>query len=684
MERIKEQVRISRKIYFIILGIAIFLRIAMTSRLTPSIFADMQHDDLWLVERANSILNGHWLGEYNQYTLLKGVFSPLFLAFSYIVGMDYMEMCTYVYVISCIIFLIAVSKLISKERYCVKIALFIILLYNPISYAQQTFQRIYRNGMSQWQVLLIFSATIAIIYELDNGVKKIVPWIVIDGIALWSYVNTREDGAWVLIFAVCSAVATYLVYAIQQKKFMCVKYAWVFAPLIILILGNIAVKVVNYSYYGVWEQNDRTQGYFAAVMGDLYQIKAGDEKYAKDNNIYINIYYEALEKAYKVSPTMESIKPNLEQSITAWDGIDTIRGDGELETDHLLFALRDAVKASGYYSDGKETEQFYKQIHQELSNGFREGALEKRGISITGNSVPLKFSMLPNIFVESWNSLKTVITFKDVQCSDDYVSGSGENIGLFERISGDYGLKGDLDNIKISGWIFYLDNDMRNIQYVFCDKEGNVLQLVDFSEDTDVYDYFESNGLNYENARRCRFNNSISNVTSDNEVLLNAYIDSQLVYQLQICGDGVTAIQDNTKILYNIDSVSYYSQKQSTGEVVEKVNSVIEIYQKGGGVLWWVAFGAYVALGGVFLKTRKRDYGIPLLISTGTFLSLVLFLFCVSYIHITTFYARHYLYLSTGYILYLIFGVFTIGVVLDHIVLPKMEHKKLDGEKGNA
>lgn len=42
--------------------------------------------DGWMVRRAVYFLQGQWMGPYDQYMLIKGVFSPLLLAFSIGIG----------------------------------------------------------------------------------------------------------------------------------------------------------------------------------------------------------------------------------------------------------------------------------------------------------------------------------------------------------------------------------------------------------------------------------------------------------------------------------------------------------------------------------------------------------------------------------------------------------------------
>ena len=49
-----------------------------------------KYDDGLMVNMANNLLQGKWLGEYNCLTLVKGIFTPLFTAITKIIGIPFL------------------------------------------------------------------------------------------------------------------------------------------------------------------------------------------------------------------------------------------------------------------------------------------------------------------------------------------------------------------------------------------------------------------------------------------------------------------------------------------------------------------------------------------------------------------------------------------------------------------
>ena len=114
--------------YFIILIVIKFL---LATRLPAYIISDNAHDDLWTVKAAESILAGNWLGNYDQYTLIKGCFAPLLMAFTNGIGATYLGMYTLLYCISCVVFVKAVQPILKSVLH--ECLLFTFLLFNPSS-----------------------------------------------------------------------------------------------------------------------------------------------------------------------------------------------------------------------------------------------------------------------------------------------------------------------------------------------------------------------------------------------------------------------------------------------------------------------------------------------------------------------------------------------------------------------
>jgi hypothetical protein len=173
----------SRQIEFItifIFGILILLRFALSSRLPSYIIADSPHDDGWVVNHAMNILRGEWLGPYDEYTLIKGSFSPLLLAFSSGIGFSFSGLNTFLYSFACIVFIASIRPII--KNHWIQIFFFAVLLFNPITYALETGQRIYRNSIGQWEILLIFGCLIAVLLRRNENWKGLLKWQLICGV----------------------------------------------------------------------------------------------------------------------------------------------------------------------------------------------------------------------------------------------------------------------------------------------------------------------------------------------------------------------------------------------------------------------------------------------------------------------------------------------------------------------
>ena len=91
---------------------------------------------------------------------MKGPVFPMLLALIYKYRLPFIFVITLLYTISCIIFMIAIRKLI-KNKYWF-IGIFALLLFNPIMYSSEIIQRIYRNALIPTFSLLIIGSYIAL------------------------------------------------------------------------------------------------------------------------------------------------------------------------------------------------------------------------------------------------------------------------------------------------------------------------------------------------------------------------------------------------------------------------------------------------------------------------------------------------------------------------------------------
>ena len=186
---------LKKHISLIILIIIIVLSCVLKQELIKTIpilaNAGAVEDDELMIEHAKTILSGNWLGNYKYNTIYKNVFFSIFLALAKTVNISYINAVTLLYSIACVIFMIAISKLIkSKVSFVI---LFEFLLWNPVMYSQSVLQRVYRNSIIPALALIVVGSYIAMFLNRESKTRYIAIWSFIASIAFSSFYYTRED-----------------------------------------------------------------------------------------------------------------------------------------------------------------------------------------------------------------------------------------------------------------------------------------------------------------------------------------------------------------------------------------------------------------------------------------------------------------------------------------------------------
>ncbi len=684
---------IKKYIWLILMIAAVLVRVSFVDRISPYIIGNNRHDDAWVVLSAKNILDGQWLGAYNQYTLIKGVFAPLLLALSKLLGMTYMHMNTVLYIISCIVFIKAISPFIQNNLS--RFLCFIILLFNPVSYALMTWQRVYRNGLSQWQLLFIISSVISIYQNRNLGWKKILPWSLLAGFSLWAFVNSREDSVWIYPFVIVAIIITIINICKENKKWDWKYNLLIVLPMIIVVSGNLFVSLQNYISYGVFLRNDRTEGNYANVVKDLYMIEpenSDKEKYSTEEykDQYLNIYTSTIKKAYEISPTLATASEKINKAIIGWDSGEAMV-DGEAYLDHVLFALRDGVAASGYYSSLTEAESFYQKVHEELQAGFRDGRLMKRkALSLSAGAAPIKWTDIFPTLREMIKTIQFSIKFETVSTIPVKAEGNIEQIALFEEISGDKVIYPDRpksisgDGIHISGWAFAIE-DGTKLSIAICSKNGDIKANASNTESPDVYEYFSQTGKQYENAKDARFSIGLS----DNDLVDGMYLcffDQEGNTYLELPFDSIASQQGAfpQTMYYHIDdysgleSYSNYEIHMAENES-NRLNMITGFYQSAGMPIALLSIISYIICCVSRIRNRKvrnRRIEACWLLETGILLSYFLIAGMMSLMTVTTFNARAYLYLSPMYVLQLAFYGVSIPFAIE-LIAGILKEKKV-------
>lgn len=682
-----------RAAVWIIIGMLVIFRFILSNRLPSYIISDSPHDDGWVVSRAVYILKGQWMGPYDQYTLIKGSFAPLLMAFSIRSGLTFRGLNTALYCIACLIFILAVRPVV-KRRW-IWLLCFALLLFNPISFALQTSQRIYRNGISLWQLPIIFGCLSALFLRRHQGWKTLLAWAILGGVTLGAFLQTREDGVWIYPFVLVSAAVTIIAVLKEEGLKRAWKQALLFLlPLALALAANGAVALINEAYYGAPIVNDRSNGNYAKVMRDLYLITPDaqeDALYQSDAYAeqYYNIYVSTVEKAFAASPTLRSAAQPIRDAIAMWDSGEDLK-DGEPYADHILFAIRDGVRGAGYYRSLPETESFYGQVHQELQTAFMNGTLSKRGISLSALAAPLKTGDLKKTLSLLPGTVKQVIGFEGVYTAARPADGSSGGIEMFRLLAGGDYYTASPAVLSCSGWAFATDNDVR-LSAALYDAAGTKISDVPFTSGQDVYTSMISQGLDYQNAQMCRFSFSVQGYDASSGITLRFMDETGNIYQT-LPMDGSSYGGGDDMFRYAIDAFSVDIQQTLAesfyAHFIRRANAVADAYQNAGPILALLACLAYTGITILLIwRIRSKRVAEELsvwLLLTGLALSLVLILFMICYMAATTFNALNYLYLAPAYALQVMFWGIALAFGLDKIMDLFKNKKWLLSRKGTA
>ena len=397
MKKIKEFLK---KHWFILTIIILcVLRFLFTYKL-PSFYLDyMNYDDTLTVRQFNCLMKGKYLCLYGFKTLIKGPVFPivLFLIKLYKIGIS--ASLTILYILTSIYFIHSIKNIIKNKKFLIFI--FILILFNPASYSQDLFQRLYRNSFSMIELLFFLGSLIRILFSKDIKARNYLLF----GLSLSLMFLTREDNIWtypVLLFII-------FYHIIKFKK---IKLALLsLTPIMILIISLNIISIVNYKYYGIYTYNEIQKSEFHDAYKKILQIKDDEKKET------ISIPKSTFYKLSEVSKVFDFTKEEIDEFYKEY-------GDknGEIYNGNIIWYFRSLIYNKYEFKSGKESEKYYNKLSKELDLLFQKGILKKEfTMPSSFMAVPTKKELLElpkNIintitYTSSYKNIKTMTDTKE-------------------------------------------------------------------------------------------------------------------------------------------------------------------------------------------------------------------------------------------------------------------------------
>lgn len=425
-------------IYTVSIGL-IFL-CSLWLRQTFPIFAigPSGYDDLLFVHLAAYIGDGQWLGPYSNLTMAKGAAYSLFLVLNHITGLPLKMTEHLIYLSVSLYFSLTVGRLF-RSRLAV-LACFLLLAFNPIFWNPGVGGRVVREGLYCSLSLLLLAIAIRI-FLLDSspilgaGLRAKFLLLAGFGATAGAYWLTREEGVWllpaVMILVVYWAVRRWPHHGSAASIGHLVVFLAVPAAVFFLVVG--AVNTINYTKYGCFRNNDFRSADFQAAYGALSRIR--HEHWQP----YVVFPKDAREKAYVVSTHARELKPFFEGP--GGDGWRKIGCDQtatspcpEILSGWFMWALRDAVAASGHYISAPAAISYYRRLASEVNDAC------DRGTILCG---PRRDSMVPpwhaRYLADTLGSSQKIylrlITLDGAAVGIEPSLGTDEQLGLFDMVT---------------------------------------------------------------------------------------------------------------------------------------------------------------------------------------------------------------------------------------------------------
>ena len=402
-------------------------------------FTGAGEDDVLMVNNAKSIFEGKWLGDYKYNTLMKGPSFPLYLAFLRSHNLSYINTTTALYTASCILFMIAIRKVV-KNKFGFFI-IFAILLFNPIMYNQEVMQRVYRNSLVPPISMLIIAAYIAMFLRSHDNFLLLIPWSALAAVSLSFFYYIREDSMWILPFVAFLTFATFIGFLTKEKmgflaivKFL-IELIILLVPLITFKYTSEQLALYNKKIYGIKTTNVLKQSTFVDAMEAIYSIKP-EQDYR-----YITVTRDKMNKMAEVSPSFNAIMDQLNIICDTFAKIDRNPFDKEVEDGWWFWAFRIAASSSGFNTVEKENE-LYRKIADELNKALDEGKFERQKTMPSSLTPPWRENFKEFLPLTISSAIKFVSSFEDIEFSiaryenyeDPQMYGIIKN---FEQMSGD-------------------------------------------------------------------------------------------------------------------------------------------------------------------------------------------------------------------------------------------------------
>ncbi len=349
----------------------------LARREVPTMVGASPYDSGLFVRQANYLVDGRWLGPFDNLTLAKGPAYPLFIAFTHEVGIP-LKLGEHLTWLAAALAVAGCFWLVTRRR-ALSAAIYLVLVLCPDSFGDAN-AGVVRDGWYASLTLLFLSSLFLALYGALCRVRLV--WVVISsavcglsGAAFWL---CREEGPWILpaaaVIAVAMPLAAVLRWLGRSRRRRTtgrplLRYAgrYVLAASVVgaLFAAPVAfVMVQNHERYGTTLTNDFASGAFARAYADWGRVEAGSPE------PLVPITRAQRAAVYRVSPAARELEPALESPSNRWLRL-SCPAEHEITGCDILgsvtaWAIRDAAARAGHFGSEPAAQRFFAEVSEQI------------------------------------------------------------------------------------------------------------------------------------------------------------------------------------------------------------------------------------------------------------------------------------------------------------------------------
>jgi hypothetical protein len=376
---------------FVIYALATATNLQFRRDIPTKAGSNSPHDDLLGVRVASNILEGNWLGNWDNLILGKPPGYSFYLALAHFFPFQLVVFNQIVFCLLAFVFSVIIKKSFLQEinyKDTISLILYVALIFNPFIFGTEM-SRVYRTSA---HAMFIFSYSIILFYFMSAILeynsrkdtirtlrKKIFTTSVILGLNYAVLILLRSESYWILIASVPSILFVFRKKYSENSNSKAKKEIIGSAVLLISItfvsylIPISLIGQINNTAYGSSLIENYYSGGFAKAMKAWQKVENG-----KDPRPYVMVSRGQLQAVYKISPTAALLEPSLDLNPGQGWQIHPCNAPIKLCDNSgpwFPWQVRDAAISTGKVLNEVDFQNFFLEISRDIEFACQNGAL---------------------------------------------------------------------------------------------------------------------------------------------------------------------------------------------------------------------------------------------------------------------------------------------------------------------